>query len=84
MQLSEIRKTIINVLTLAVGLGSEPLFTQVLHWLPATDATLIGLVLGLCGAVLHYLTPNTTDSPARAQKISARYAAPKAKPRKSA
>lgn len=83
MQLSEIRKTIINVLTLVVAVGTEPLFTQVLHWLPPGVSTGIGLVLGAATAILHYFVPNDTTSVARAQKISARYV-PKKKAAKGA
>lgn len=62
MQLSEITKTVVNVATLVVSVG-----TLVLHYtnnfLPQNVATTVSVVVAVAGAIVHYLAPNTTTDP---------------------
>lgn len=71
MQLSEITKTVVNVATLVVSVG-----TLVLHYtagfLPANVAVLVSSVVAVAGAVVHYLAPNQTTNPVVAQTQSVR------------
>jgi hypothetical protein len=63
MALSEIRKTIINMATLVVSIGSLILGFPGIHLLPAPMSVTISLVVAVAGAVVHYLTPNVTNDP---------------------
>jgi protein-S-isoprenylcysteine O-methyltransferase Ste14 len=71
MQISEITKTIVNVATLIVSVG-----TLVLHYttgfLPANVAVWISVIVGIAGAIVHYLAPNTTTDPTIAKTQSVR------------
>lgn len=62
MQLSEIRKTVINVATLVVAVGT-PLLHETTGFLPENVAYTVSLVVALAGAVVHYLTANETTDP---------------------
>jgi hypothetical protein len=66
VQLSEVRKTVINVATLIVSIGSLILGMPGIDLWPAQVAAIVSLVVAVAGAVLHYLVPNTTADPARA------------------
>jgi hypothetical protein len=70
MQISEIKKTVINVLTIVVTAG--PWVLDALNAFPggAGAATAVSSVLGILGIVLHYLVPNTTTDPVKAQTQS--------------
>jgi hypothetical protein len=80
MQLSEVTKSIVNVATLVVSVG-----TMVLHYttgfLPVNVATAISLIVAVAGAIIHYLAPNTTNDPVVAERQSVRL---NKKPRKVA
>lgn len=72
MQLSEIKKTVINVLTLIVTVGPWIADAAGLVHLSTDSLTLLSTVLGLAGSVLHWLVPNTTTDPIVAQTQSVR------------
>lgn len=64
MQLSEVRKTVINVLTAVVT--ATPWILRAMEVAPFKDtavATTVSAVLGIVAIVLHYLVPNTTTLP---------------------
>lgn len=72
MQLSEVKKSVINVLTLVLAIGTPALnYAGILH-LPDDVVVVISTVLGIAGALLHYLVPNTTTDPVVAQTQSVR------------
>lgn len=73
MALSEIKKTIINVLTIAVTAG--PWVLDALNLFPGglVAATFVSSLLGIAGVILHYLVPNTTDDPVKAKTQSMVY-----------
>lgn len=75
MQFSEIRKTVINVLTVVVTAG--PWVLKAMDILPGSSgtaiATVVSAVLGVAGVLLHYLVPNTTDNPQVAETSSVVY-----------
>lgn len=73
MQFSEIKKTVINVLTVVVTAG--PWILDALNLFPGgtVAATLVSSVLGVAGVILHYLVPNTTDDPEKARTQSMVY-----------
>lgn len=77
MALSEIRKTIINVATLVVSIGSLILGFPGIHLLPPTVSVVLSLVVAIAGAIVHYLTPNETDDPQIAATESVRLRQPK-------
>lgn len=85
MQISEITKTIVNVLTLVVSVG-----TLILHYttgfLPANVAVVVAGVVAFAGAVLQYLAPNTTTNPevARTQSVRLRSVKPRKRAEKAA
>ena len=56
------RKTIINVCTLVVAVGT-PVLAQTTGWLPENVAYTISAVVSVSGIILHYLVPNTTTDP---------------------
>lgn len=72
MNLSEIKKTVINVLTVVATAG--PWVLDALHLFPGgtAAATVVSSVLGIIGTVLHYLAPNTTTNPKVAETQSVR------------
>lgn len=76
MQLSEITKTIVNVATLIVSVG-----TLVLHYttgfLPVNVATIISVTVAVAGAIVQYLAPNTTSDPEVARTQSVRLRKPR-------
>lgn len=76
MQISEITKTIVNVLTLVVSVG-----TLILHYttgfLPANVAVVVAGIVAVAGAVLQYLAPNTTTNPKVAETQSVRLRKPR-------
>jgi hypothetical protein len=65
MNVSSIRKVLINVLTIVVTAG--PWILKAMDVFPGTNgtmiATLLSSVLGFAAVVLHYLVPNTTTNP---------------------
>lgn len=72
MDLSAVKKSVINVLTLVIAIGTPALdYLGVLH-LPGNVALVISTVVGLAGAILHYLVPNTTTDPHIAKTQSVR------------
>jgi hypothetical protein len=62
MQLSEINKTIINVCTLVVSVGT-PILSFTTGILPPNVAFWISGVVAVAGAVVHWAVPNTTTDP---------------------
>lgn len=82
MQISEITKTIVNVATLVVSIGTLVL-QYTTGFLPANVAFWISGGVALAGAVLQYLAPNTTTDPevAKTQSVRLRVVKP---PRKRA
>lgn len=74
MQLSEIKKSLINVLTIVVTAG--PWILKAMNVFPGSEgtqiATLLSSVLGIAAVALHYLVPNTTTDPIVAQTQSVR------------
>lgn len=81
MNLSSVRKTLINILTVVVTAG--PWVLKNLDLLPGTPdaqtqlAALVSSVLGIAAVVLHYLVPNTTTDPVVAANQSVKLVAPK-------
>lgn len=72
MQLSEVKKSVINVLTLVLAIGTPALnYAGILH-LPGNVVLAVSTVLAIAGSVLHYLVPNTTTDPVVAQTQSVR------------
>jgi hypothetical protein len=73
MQFSEIKKTVINVLTVVVTAG--PWVLNALNVFPGgtVAATFVSSILGVAGVALHYLVPNTTDDPEKARTQSMVY-----------
>jgi hypothetical protein len=78
MNLSSVRKTVINVLTVVVTAG--PWVLRAMNLLPGGTlaATAVSAVLGIAGMVLHYLVPNTTTNPAVASTQSVKLVSPHA------
>lgn len=78
MNLSSIKKTIINVLTVVVTTG--PWVLHALNLFPGGTpaATLVSVVLGVAGVVLHWLVPNTTTNPHIAATQSVKLVTPHA------
>jgi hypothetical protein len=74
MNLSHVRKTLINILTIVVTAG--PWILKAMNVFPGSQgtaiATVLSAVLGLFAAVLHYLVPNTTTDPTVAATQSVR------------
>lgn len=81
MQISEITKTVVNVLTLVVSVG-----TLILHYtqgfLPGQAGVWVTGIVAVAGAIVHFLAPNTTTDPVVAETQSVRLK--KAAPRKRA
>ena len=76
MQLSEIKKAVISILTLVIAIGTPALdYIGVLH-LPANVALIISTIVGVAGSVLHYLVPNTTTDPTVAASSSVKLVTP--------
>lgn len=73
MQLSEVTKTIINVCTLIVAVGSATASAFASPSYPPSVGLTVSLIVSVAGAVLHYLTPNTTSDPIRAATRSVVY-----------
>ena len=72
---SEVKKAVINVLTLILVIGTPTLdYIGVLH-LPDNVVLALSTVIGIAGAVLHYLVPNTTTNPAVASTQSVKLVA---------
>lgn len=71
MQLSEIRKTLINVATLVIAIGT-PILHETTGFLPEKWAYTVSLVVAAAGAVVHYLAPNETSDPTRVAGRSVR------------
>lgn len=73
MQFSEIKKTVINVLTVVVTAG--PWVLDAMNVFPGgtVAATFVSSILGVAGVVLHYLVPNTTNDPEKAKTQSMAY-----------
>lgn len=73
MQFSEIKKTVINVLTAVVTAG--PWILDALNLFPGgiVAATFVSSILGVAGVILHYLVPNTTNDPEKARTQSMVY-----------
>lgn len=71
MELSAVTKTVVNVATLVVSVG-----TLVLHYtngfLPANVAVWVSGIVAAAGAVVHFLAPNTTTDPVVAETQSVR------------
>lgn len=64
MNLSTVRKTLINVLTAVVTAGPWILRAMEIEPFKGTGvATAVSVVLGLVAFLLHYLVPNTTTNP---------------------
>lgn len=84
MELSAITKTIVNVLTAVVTAG--PWVLDVFNLFPGgtAAATVVSSVLGIAGVILHYLAPNQTVHPAKAERQSVRLKKTTRKPRKVA
>lgn len=79
MQFSEVRKTVINVLTAVVT--ATPLILHELNQAPFQGtqvATTVSVVLGVIGLIAHYLVPNTTTDPAVAAAQSVKLVGPSA------
>lgn len=62
MQISEINKTIINVCTLVVSVGT-PILSFTTGILPPNVAFWVSGVVAVAGAIVHWATPNTTTDP---------------------
>jgi hypothetical protein len=76
MNLTSIRKTVINVLTVVLTAG--PWILDALKLFPggtAATAT-VSAVLGVIGVILHYLVPNTTTNPQVAATQSVKLVSP--------
>jgi hypothetical protein len=71
MQISEITKSIVNVLTLVVSVGTLVL-QYTTGFLPENIALWISGGVALAGAVVHFLAPNTTTDPNVAKTQSVR------------
>lgn len=82
MQLSEIKKSIINVATLIVAVG-VPLLSYTTGALPANVALVISGVVAVAGSILHYFAPNTTTD-AEVAKVSSVKLVHKRRPTKAA
>jgi hypothetical protein len=84
MELSAITKTVVNVLTVVVTAG--PWVLDALHVFPGgtAAATIVSSVLGVAGVILHYLAPNQTVHPAKAERQSVRLKKTTRRPRKVA
>lgn len=80
MNLTSVRKTVINVLTVVVATG--PWILYALNEFPGGEkaAALTSSVLGLAGVILHYLVPNITTDPTVAATQSVKLVTPKAAP----
>lgn len=76
MSLSSIKKTVINVLTIVVTVG--PWIAQAAGYISVPAAAIVSSVLGVAGALLHFLAPNTTTDPNVAATQSVKLVAPKA------
>lgn len=77
MNLTAIRKSVLNVLTAVVT--ATPWILNALHQAPfqgTTTATVVSSLLGLLGVALHYLVPNTTTDPAVAAAQSVKLVSP--------
>jgi hypothetical protein len=77
MNLSEIKKTVISVLTLVVSVGTPLLNYLGIFNLPANVVYTISTVVAIAGSILHYLVPNTTTDPEVAQRSSVKLVAAK-------
>jgi hypothetical protein len=76
-KLSEVKKAVINVLTLIVAIGGPTLdYLGVIH-VPGNTVLIFSTVVAVAGSVLHYLVPNTTTSAAVAQANSVKLVAPR-------
>jgi protein-S-isoprenylcysteine O-methyltransferase Ste14 len=63
MNLSSVKKAVINVLTLVLSVGPWILeAANAIHVDPTTLAGITG-VLAVIGSIVHYLAPNTTTNP---------------------
>lgn len=82
MQLSEIRKELINVASVIVAAGPWVLQAEGVVTLPTGVVAAISLVLGAAGWVIHYFTPNETSDPARVAGRSVRLKGEKPAPSK--
>jgi hypothetical protein len=71
MELSQIKKTIINVATLVVAVGT-PVLAYTTNLLPENVALVISAVVAGCGALVHYFAPNETSDPVVAETQSVR------------
>jgi hypothetical protein len=76
VNITAIKKTVINVLTVIVSAG--PWVLDALHLFPGgtAAATVVSSVLGIIGIVLHYLVPNTTTNPQVAATQSVKLVSP--------
>jgi hypothetical protein len=74
MELSAVKKSVINVLTLVVAIG-VPALAYSANILPENIALIVSTLVGVAGAVLHYLAPNTTTNPAIADTQSVKLVA---------
>jgi len=72
MHLSEVNKAIINVLTLVVAVGTPLASLLNSDLVPAKVGVVVGGVVAVAGAVLHYFVPNTTTDPRVAATESVR------------
>lgn len=71
MNLTAVRKAVINVMTAVVT--ATPWILNALHQAPfqgTQTAALVSTVLGLIAFVAHYLVPNTTTDPSVAASSS--------------
>lgn len=76
MNLSAIRKAVINVLTVVLTIGGPTLdYLGVIH-VPGNVILVISGLIGLAGSVLHYLVPNTTLDPNVAATQSVKLVSP--------
>lgn len=65
MQLSEVTKTLVNVLGLVIAVGGYAV-NDATGLVPEGVAKWLALGIGIATVVVSYLAPNTTTDPARA------------------
>lgn len=73
--LSSAKKSIIQIATLVIAIGTPALnWAGVIH-LPPNVLLAISTVVAIAGSVLHYLVPNTTTNPVLAARSSVKLVA---------
>jgi hypothetical protein len=83
MQFSEVTKSIVAVATIVVSVGTLVL-QYTTGFLPENLALWISGIVGVAGAIIHYLAPNTTTDPEVAATQSVRLRKPRKRVAKAA